>query len=226
LRKAPSNLLSFRYGEARLRGMHFRHGPGGGDVPDEAQLRRMNRPDHELPVSVPLNAVLARTEQVAIALVGAQVFTTGVLLELALRCRASALPERGRLTELLFTRGNGTPDLLLGLELADGRRLSNAEEFRGVPAADEAFFHPAGGNGGPLAMDETWWLSPVPPAGPLRIVVRCDPMGIAETTTVLDGALLADAAAGVVELWPWEPPPEMRPPREPDIPPGSWFAEE
>jgi hypothetical protein len=152
------------------------------------------------------------------------VHTTGVLLELAVRCRADVVAER-RLPELVFAHGEA-PNLLLGLELADGRRVSNLDGFHGVPAPDEVFFHPAGGGGGQLSVEQSWWLSPVPPAGPLSVVVRCDALGIPETRTVLDAAPLAAAAAGVVELWPWEPPPEMRPREERDrrIPPGSWFA--
>ena len=142
-----------------------------------------------------------------------------------MRCRASALPGNRHLPELVFSHGEGTPELLIGLELADGRRATNAQEFRGVPEAGEVFFHPSGGSGGQFALDQTWWLSPVPPPGPLRIVVRCAALGIAETTTEVDGAALAAAAAGVVELWPWEPPPGMRPPPErPEVPGDSWFA--
>lgn len=204
--------------------MQFRYGPGGG--PDPVQARRMNRPDNEIPVSVPLNAVLARTDQAAIAVASAQVYSTGVALDLAVRCRASVVPEHRHLPELVFAHGPES-SLLVGLELADGRRVSNIQEFHGVPGPDEVFFHPAGGGGGRLSVEQSWWLSPVPPAGPLHVVVRCEPLGIPETRTVLDAGPLAAAASGVVELWPWEPPPEMRPPGERDrrIPRGSWFAD-
>jgi hypothetical protein len=76
-------------------------------------------------------------------------------------------------------------------------------------------------------MDQSWWLSPVPPDGPLQIVVRCDPLGLPETVTSLDGTAVRAAAADVVELWPWEPPPAFwtpPPPPPPELPPDSWFA--
>jgi hypothetical protein len=203
--------------------MQFRYG-SGGRVPDQQQARRMNPPDNEIPVGVALNVVLARTDQVAMALVGAQVYSTGVSLGLAVHCRPAVLAGRRHLPELVFAHGDA-PSLLLGLELADGRRISNLDQFRGIPAAGELFFHPAGGGGGRLSVEQSWWLSPVPPAGPLQVVVRCEPLGIQETRTVLDAGPLAAAGAGVVELWPWEPPPEMRPREDRPIPPGSWFAD-
>lgn len=43
---------------------------------------------------------------------------------------------------------------------------------------------------------------------------------------MLDGGLIRQAAGDVVELWPWEPPPERMPPHErmPDLPDDSWFS--
>ena len=76
-------------------------------------------------------------------------------------------------------------------------------------------------------MEQGWWLSPLPPEGPLRVVVRCAELGIPETSAELDGTAIRRAAAGVVVLWPWERPPEPgadEPLPPPDLPPDSWFA--
>ena len=43
----------------------------------------------------------------------------------------------------------------------------------------------------------------------MRIVVRCPDLGISERSVVLDGTAIRAAAADVVVLWPWAPPPEM-----------------
>ena len=84
-----------------------------------------------------------------------------------------------------------------------------------------------GGSGGEASVEQSWWLNPLPPEGPLRIVVRCPELGIDERSIVLDGAAIQAAARAVVVLWPWAPPPEsgpFEPPAPPDVPGDSWFA--
>jgi hypothetical protein len=56
-----------------------------------------------------------------------------------------------------------------------------------------------GGSGGDdeLAGSGTVWLWPLPPAGELRLVVQWTQFGLAETSVMLDGGALRDAAAGV-----------------------------
>lgn len=189
----------------------------------------MAPPENEIPVAVPLNTVLARTDDVALAVLGLQVYSTGLSVDLALRARVPATGPEGDLGRFLF----GPPSrraagLLVGLEFADGRRITNTgPPFPGAAGEHGFVFHPGSGSGGPLAADQSWWLSPLPPVGPVRVVVRCEPLGIAETSTVLDGEAIARAAAGVVELWPWTPAPEPTPPWEepPDVPGDSWFAQ-
>ncbi|WNV75837.1 hypothetical protein [Geodermatophilus sp. DSM 44513] len=192
--------------------------------PDDDAQRRMQAPENEVPVALPQNLLLARTDDVAVALVGLQVHTTGLSLELTVRMRPSA---RGRfahtLDELVWRHGPDGGRFLLGVEFADGRRASS------LPGADgvDVVFHPGGGSGGAATIEQSWWLSPLPPDGPLRFVVRCDELGIAETVTELDGTAIGRAAARVVTLWPWEPPPEYgdhEPLPPPDLPADSWFA--
>ena len=91
---------------------------------------------------------------------------------------------------------------------------------------DGLIFHQGGGSGGDSCIEQAWWLSPVPPPGPLRLVLRCDDLGIEETTVELDGDAMARAVDDVVELWPWEPPrsSDPEPPPLPDLPADSWFA--
>ncbi|SFT92176.1 hypothetical protein SAMN05660657_03922 [Geodermatophilus amargosae] len=195
-------------------------GSDGEDGPDEEFLRRMGPPDNEVPVALPWSTVLARTGDVAVALLGIQVYSTGLAVSLAVRVRDRLSPSSA-LSELVFGReGSG---LLLGVGFADGRRVASG----GVPRNDPGLvWQPGSGSGGNRSVDQTWWLSPLPPAGPLTFVVRCAELGIEETATEVDGAAVRAAAAGVVELWPWAPPSpwEEEPPRPPDLPPGSWFA--
>lgn len=117
--------------------------------------------------------------------------------------------------------------LMLGFELADGGRVSNLTGRR--PDA-QAVADPAPllvrrrGGGGGRAYDLGFWLSPVPPAGPLLAVCSWSATGLPETQVALDATALREAAGRVEQLWPYEP---QRPPDEPDRPvlPGSgWFS--
>jgi len=190
--------------------------------PDPEFHRRMSAPENEIPVAVPLNTVLARTADAAVALTGLQVYSTGVSFTLAFRVRSPLEPAHRGLSDLVFEHGPSAGRFLLGIELADGRRASNVF---GRDSDDGVVFHAGGGGGGELSVDQSWWLHPLPPEGPLRFVLGCAALGIEETSTVLDGAAIRRAAADVVTLWPWSPPDRDRPPPPaPDLPSGSWFS--
>jgi hypothetical protein len=200
------------------------------DGPDEEFFRRMSAPENEIPVAVPLNTVLARTDDVAVALQRLSVYTTGVSFDLVVRLRPDAARAGGRdLNEMLWGHGPA-PDqgrFLMGVEFADGRRASNVSGRHGPVPGDEIVFTQGGGSGGMASVEQSWWLYPLPPQGPLRFVLRCPELGIDETSVVLDGAAIRAAADAVVVLWPWTPPPGSgppEPPAPPDLPADSWFA--
>jgi len=171
-------------------------------------------PDNELPVGVPVAALLARTDDVAVALVGAQVYSSGVSLDVVVSARSVT----EEISELVFggRRGRG---LLMGVEFADGRRGSLHGD------GGDVLLTSRGGGGGGRSVQQGFWLHPVPPPGPLAVVALAPGLGVEETRTELDGGLFAAAVDGVVELWPWEPeeagPGLVEP--DPDLPEGSWF---
>lgn len=194
---------------------------GDGDPDLE---RRMSRPENELPTAVPMNRLLVRTADVAVALLGVQAYTTGVAFVLAARARGPEDPAgRNELGELFWQHRGGGPRFLFGVEFADGRRASNARFGRDD---GELIFHPGSGSGGSVSVDQEWWLSPLPPEGPLLVVVRCPEIGLEETVTELDGAAIRRAGEAATVLWPWQPSVESpaEPPPPPDAPAGSWFA--
>ena len=194
---------------------------GNGDPDLE---RRMGRPENELPTALPMNRLLVRTPDVAVALLGLQAYTTGVAFTLAARARGPEDPaaEDG-LGRLLWDHRGGSPSFLFGVQFADGRRASNAWFGEGD---GDLILHPGGGSGGSASVDQDWWLSPLPPEGPLLVVVRCPEIGLEETATELDGTAIRRAGEAATVLWPWQPSvePSSEPPRPPDLPAGSWFA--
>jgi hypothetical protein len=185
--------------------------------PDEDFYRRMSAPENEIPVALSDNVLLARTHDVAVALLGLQVYTTGISFDLSVRVRPGGLPAVD-VQQVLWRPRPGAPPLLVGVELADGTRVDNLSRQR--PGGDVVFTQGSGSADEHSAV-QTWWLSPVPPGGPLRVVVRCPELGITETAVELDATPIRQAAERVVELWPWSAP---EPPRPPDLPADSWFA--
>jgi hypothetical protein len=195
------------------------------DAPDPEFIRRISPPENEIPVGLPVAAVLARTDDVAIALIAVRVYTTGVSFDLAVRVRAWPETTRHGLSELVFGHDSSPGRLLVGVELSDGRRASNLEARGPRPDNSDMVFLASGGSGGQLSVDQSWWLSPLPPEGPVRFVVSCGGLGMEETTTEVDGTALRRAAEGVTTLWPWMPPDfGERPPPPEDLPDDSWFA--
>ncbi|MGY1849777.1 hypothetical protein [Blastococcus sp. SYSU DS1021] len=196
-----------------------------GNVPHDAHAERFrltSPPENEIPVVLPLAAVLGRSDHAAVALTRVAVFSTGVLVDLVVRVRPGAIPMVD-LHEMVWRSGDGAPRMLIGVQLADGTRLDN--DRRQGPMED-VVFSSQGGSGNEHSVDQGWWLAPLPPPGPVRFVVRCPVLGIEETVTELDGTAIRRAAEDVVELWPWTPPEPAREEsgRHPDVPPDSWFA--
>ncbi|MFL6095706.1 MAG: hypothetical protein ACJ71Y_09685 [Blastococcus sp.] len=193
-----------------------------GSDPD--QQRWSSAPDNEIPVAVPLNVVLARTEDLALAVLGLQAYSSGIAFTLVGRVRpeaASRLP----LVDAVWGSGDGRTLLLLGVEFADGRRASTAAGHGS--SRDGLILNPAGGAGSETSVEQSWWVHPLPPEGPLRLVIRSDDLGVPESAVELDGAAIRAAGASVRELWPWaapRPEPLTPEPTRPDLPADSWFA--
>ena len=207
---------------------------GDDESPEDvrAQLARHAPPDNEAPVAVAVNAVVGRSDGAAVILSGFQVYSSGVEFTLAVRLREEPMGSMRRdIHELVGFNGPGadaSSHLLLGVEFSDGRRAANIgipSWHQGVPA-DQPMLAGGGGGGGGKTYDQTTWLTPVPPAGPMTFVCAWAAFDIEETHTPVDGTALAEARSRVVELWPWEPPrQEAYEPVEPQLPATGWFAD-
>lgn len=204
-------------------GGHDRSNPPTAEQLD-AWRRRWAPPENEVPVPVPVSAVLGRTEDVAVALVGGAAYTTGLRFQVAVRLRAEPPGEHTHWMHLL---DGGGDQLLLGVEYADGRIATNLPSPTppGVAPDDtEPSLNPSGGSGGSRSYDQDFWLYPLPPPGPLVLVCAWPAFGIPESRTELDGAAVLQAASRAEVLWPWQPD-EATPTRpEPAVPTSGWFA--
>jgi hypothetical protein len=197
----------------------------------------MSAPENELPAGVGLTVVLGRTDDAAVGITQVEAFSTGFRFTLAVRLRR-ARPEfvHGRLFMLLSSHvppGVEVPleeRLLLGLEYANGQRASTLQDSRmrgpGALAADpELVFVQNGGGGGELSLDQSYWVSPLPPEGPMTFVLAWPAFGMPESRTDLDSAAIRAAAERSHVLWPPQPAREPTEPPSPPRPSSGWFAE-
>ncbi len=184
------------------------------DAPVEPRRPWLNPPVDEIPALHPTSALLAVTSHVAIALIGVHIFSDGVQLRVERRLRRGDLSARewqemsATFTEHCPTGAAGRR-LRYGVELAGGERLLDDSPFTSgsnpwnPPSGSSLIRGGGGGSGDPqtYSFSDELWLWPLPPAGPLRIVLRWPAMGIAETSAELDAASFAAAAQWVVPLW-------------------------
>lgn len=221
-----------------MKSMHFAANSAPGTDPQsqaahEAFLMRLRRPENEIGSVVPVSVVLARTEDVAVAISNVTAFTNGIVLTLAVRLRVppAGLDRRGDLYRLVSPYPQlDVPlerRLLFGVEYADGRTATNLRDDFGSPApgADEPMLAPTGGGGDESSVDHTYFLSPVPPDGRFAFVCSWPGFGIAETRHVVEHLELTTASARSTVLWPRQPaivtPP---PPPKRELPITGWFA--
>ena len=190
------------------------------EVDAEALWRRRNVPENEAPVSVAFDATLLRTDEVAVFLSGLRVYRNGMRFTIEVRTRTRVLQGRD-LHRALHDQGPAA--LLIGIELADGRRCV----YRGRDSPDPTgpLLIARGGGGSYRSSDLGMYLSPLPPAGPTRLWCAWPWLGIGDQATLLPTDEILAAAANVIELWPWEPEEQQPEPVKatPDIPADSWF---
>lgn len=92
-------------------------------------------------------------------------------------------------------------------------------------ADDDVVLSPGGGSGGGLTYEQSYWVSPLPPAGAVTFVCSWPAFGIDESTAVIDATALLLAAERSVVLWAPSPSGEdmEEGPQPPDLPDG-WFS--
>lgn len=178
--------------------------------------RRRSGPENEAPVQIAVNGEVISDGENALYLSSCEVFSTGMFLRVKTLTRVSKVEQRP------FRQ------VLLGVEFSDGSRASS---FGGRLDPGTADNRPqvwqSGGSGGQRRYDHTFFVSPLPPPGPVRVYYAFPAAGLPDGSTELSGDEILACAARVRELWPWEP--EMRQAgfaATPKVSADSWFAQD
>jgi hypothetical protein len=164
-------------------------------------------PPGVLPAIVPAEAVLARSEAATVSLGRLWVYPTGFEVRIAVDW-----DEESRLDPFqhgLTRRGREVPPdsperLVLGFAFADGSETSNRERGRGPGVGRESptptligmGTSAGGGHGG-----ASFWLWPLPPAGPIEVFCEWEAAGIAPTRRALDAEAIAAAAGRAQKIF-------------------------
>ncbi len=178
-------------------------------------------PAYELPAVVHIGQFLHRSRNFIMAVELAKVYSTGCSLDLTWTVRRAEESEKewAELSGAFFGHPHSMQSierrplaaLLLGVQLADGAkaRADSALQSRYPPGTAKQPDPPVlilQGNGGTGGDDEmagkgSVWLWPLPPAGDLRLLAQWTSMGMPESSIVLDGGHLREAAAGAQKYW-------------------------
>jgi hypothetical protein len=160
-------------------------------------------PANAVPVVVPLGLVLARSDDVVIAVPAVQAYPTGLNLALAVRVRQRP-GSRGPQPLMTY---DPTSDhfVRLGVEFSDGRKATNLQRPRSPRAGEPPagpLLTPRGSSGSEGAWDAYYWLWPLPTPGRLLIVAEWPAHRLSETRAEVDADPILEAAALAVTLWP------------------------
>jgi hypothetical protein len=173
------------------------------------------KPVATLPAAMAENAIIIRDERLAIAVGGLSAYPNGFefSIHIRVRDRENLIDPFGhrRRRDYLHTSSGGRLDdpehsLRLGILFADGRRAASNQPHRlrpdSDPDPDTLVMQRGHSSGGGTSYDMSYWIHPLPPAGPLTIVLSWLAQDITEARHELDGSKIRAAAEKAVQLWP------------------------
>lgn len=189
------------------------------DETESSQPSWWQAPEDELPMLLPISEFLAVTDHVAVALVGMFVHHEGVQFRVERRLRRNGLPRTdwnelcGVFMEHMSFGGSVDPAgrLRFGVVLADGEKVvADASRFFGLgdPMVEPKGYtlnrreQGGGGGGSTYSSADHLWLWPLPPAGPIELVMQWPTLGIDETRVTLDASMVPELAAHARPFWP------------------------
>lgn len=163
--------------------------------------------ENVLPAPFPLWLVLARTDDVVLALHDGLAYPNGFGFTVSLRRRRAREGPGDDPIHLWHTvRGGEIPPeaLRLGIQLGDGSKATVFDGhrwFRMVERPEGPVLIQRGGHGGMHSWELGFWVWPLPPPGPVAFVCEWPSEGVALTRAEIDANTIREAAAGAETLW-------------------------
>ena len=183
--------------------------------PPPARARLTRSPwrasDSVIPGSVAGELLLVRTEAVAVAVGSLRAYPNGLKFVVHVRLRRDDNTSPYGLHDPFGNhdprdRGKPQDDLLrLGVLFADGRRTANESGWRSerdYSESGEPLLRAEGSGGSSRHWDGDFWLYPLPPDGPLTLIVSWPAYGVTEARGELAASAIRAAAGRALDLWP------------------------
>jgi hypothetical protein len=149
---------------------------------------------------VPLNAVVARNDNVVVTLELVRAYPNGFVLEVGFLSNPRRPPEPNVMQRHLEMMPR------IGVRFSDGRRgtiapvhMSAARDQDGLPTEVVVAFH--GGGGGSHGYHMSAWVHPLPSPGTLEVFFDAPASGIPETRVIVDGDAIRAAASAATVVW-------------------------
>lgn len=155
-----------------------------------------DRPFAQFPhVALTDTLLLARTNEVAVAVEAIWAFKSGFEFWLKMLFRAPA-PAPDEQTN--------HQSLHIGLQFADGRRVANVSKVPDPVGSVAAglLMKPVSFGGGQYYRSRSYWVWPLPPAGPLVFACEWPAFHIGEQQVTVDANLILDASDRSFQVWP------------------------
>lgn len=181
---------------------HGRPARTGGDWENHRAHRdpRTGPAQDEVGVLALSSFQLARTDEVVVAVRGITAYSDGLLLSVVVLFADEQKAEDLGWAMQDFSRSPGR--FRFGTVFADGRSAtSGTRDAPMVQVHDGPSMVLLRSLPGALSWDGTYWLSPLPPSGPLVLGCRWADRGIAETLVEIDPEPLLTAAATSGPVW-------------------------
>jgi hypothetical protein len=167
-------------------------------------------PNNVLGVTIPIDAVLARSQKAIVTLGSLVAYPEGFTLEYLILVRdpdaGEHLPELHRYAHRR-SGGDELPDELFrfGIEFADGSRATTLDVRRAFTSSPDEIrgpiLAPRGGGGSLDRWQGSYWVWPLPPDGPLAFVCEWPVAGIPLTRYELEAGCVREASARAELLW-------------------------
>lgn len=167
---------------------------------------------------VGINALVAKTDRVAVALGHFEAYPNGFTFHLIIQGNPMApRPVIADPSTRMLMMGAPGPHrgARLGLEFADGQRAAEGQGFQLMHSSDgkdeqgiptSPVLMPRGGSGGTDRFAMRYWSFPLPPSGSMKVFIEWEDVGIPETMVEIDADAIRDAASRAVVLWDSPPP--------------------
>jgi hypothetical protein len=177
-------------------------------IPDKELYGYSGRPwvdapeEYIVPAVLPWSVPLGRSERTIVALRNIEVWPEAMTLRVSVYALDNLL-EDARNGLVGHSRVPDRRSLLIGVLFADGSRAgSDTISMPSPTRPDHPVLRADSGGGSQFHFQHTVFIWPLPPAGPMHLVVQWLDREIAESRTELDGTAIRAAATEAREVWP------------------------